>query len=137
MITKRKIEFIKQALKLKGTPFKWYGRNTDGVDCLGLFLSARNLSGYPFFDYLKYSKLPRNKEFPELMEKLSYTSFNNYKDLEVGDIILFKHKKSIYAHHLGIYLGYNKYIHSCQEKGVVIEEIKENKKNDIHCIYRI
>lgn len=137
MITKRKIDFIKKAIEFKGTQFKWYGRSKKGVDCLGLFLCARNKAGFPFFDYKKYSKLPRNKEFPELLKKLTKSSFNNYKDLDIGDIILLKYKKSIYAHHLCIYIGDNKYIHSCQNSGVVIEEINENIIENIHSIYRL
>lgn len=136
MITKKKVNFLIELLKLVGTNFKWYGRDEKGLDCLGLFITARNRAGYSYFDYKTYSTLPRNKNFPHLLESISKSSFNNLKKLTSGDLMLIKYGKSLYPHHLMIYIGDNKVIHTDLNDGVVIEDINEKIIKDVYCIYR-
>lgn len=139
-VNKRVLKFIEECIKLKGTKFKWYGRTDEGLDCAGLLLTARNRANFEYFEYLNYSRLPRNYNFSSIISEICNNSlFNNKKEykFKMGDIILVKYKKLINPTHIIIYIGNGKYIHSDQKQGVVIEELNEDLIKSIHSVYTL
>lgn len=95
-----------RALALVGTPYR-YGGNTPegGFDCSGLV-------GYVFRDAAAIS-LPRTSA--EIGAVPGQTLRRN--DLKSGDLVLFATNRKI--HHVGIYVGENRFVHAPNSGGTV------------------
>ncbi|WP_432205420.1 NlpC/P60 family protein (plasmid) [Cetobacterium somerae] len=96
----------------KGTRYRLGGTTKSGVDCSALM---QHLYRDKFA-----TTLPRTtKTMAEKGEKVKKR--NNW---EVGDLVFFKigWRKT---HHVGVYLGKNKFLHASTSKGVIISNIDE------------
>ncbi|WML47022.1 C40 family peptidase [Neobacillus sp. PS3-34] len=95
------------AKKHIGVPYKWGGITPRGFDCSGLV-------GYSF---KKVGKI-----VPRTSSQLFRTGrFVSKRNLQKGDLVFFATYKAG-ASHVGIYLGYNKFIHAAS-KGVRIDTL--------------
>ena len=99
---------VKVALGFLGAPYRLGGSSVTGIDC-----SAFVKKIYQFFNV----DLPR-------------TAFEQYhvgmrvarNDLEEGDLIFFKTRKTI--GHVGIYIGNNQFVHAAsRKKGVRVDTL--------------
>lgn len=85
---------IEEAYKYLGTPYVWGGTTPSGFDC----------SGFMQYIFAKNNiSLPRVSESQQLCGKKV-----SYEELEPGDLVFWGYP----AHHVGMYIGNGKYIHS-------------------------
>lgn len=108
-------EFVKEAKKYLGTPYKYAGTDPTGFDCSG-FVSyvAEKSCGVT---------LPRRSQ-----DIYSATSYVINQNLEIGDLLFFKTTSSDNVSHVGIYIGNDEFIHSASEgpmTGVIISSLSE------------
>lgn len=105
---------ISEAKKYLGTKYKFGGSTRRGLDC-----SA--------FTRLVIKKT-KKKTIPRTAEKqASVGKHVRKKDLKPGDLVFFKNTYKKGISHVGIYIGYNKFIHaSSGAKKVTISSL--NKK---------
>lgn len=127
-------KFTKELLKYKNTPFKYFGRSKEGIDCVGLYIKARNDIGLKYYDYKEYSVFPRNNHLEEEVRKTCYQIKKH--EMEEGDVILINFKGDT-PQHMVLYIGNNKVISANKVKGKVIIESIEKYKNNIHSVYRM
>lgn len=92
----------------RGTPYKYGGNTTDGVDCSGLVK--------------RVYKDSFNIQLPRVtIQQVKKGIYVKRKNLQVGDLVFFKvHKK---GHHVGIYVGDNKFMHGSSSHGVIISSL--------------
>lgn len=99
-------DIAREAVRYLGTPYRWGGQTSRGVDC----------SGFVFIVF--------NNRVPGLGRLRSYDYFQrgsvvNHNDLLPGDLVFF----TTYApgpSHVGIYLGEGKFIHAASGAGRVM-----------------
>lgn len=86
------------------TKYKYGGTTKSGVDCSGLMDAL----------YKKefHKRIPRTT-----LGIAKFGRRTNLKHLRIGDLILFKMH---HGHHVGVYVGHNKFMQSCNSKGVTI-----------------
>lgn len=108
-------EFVKEAKKYLGTPYKYAGTTPDGFDCSG------------FVSYVAEKscniKLPRRSQ-----DIFNATSYVMNKNLEIGDLLFFKTTSGDNVSHVGIYIGNDEFIHSASDgpqTGVIISSLSE------------
>jgi cell wall-associated NlpC family hydrolase len=122
MITRR--EVVDFARSFIGTPYRHQGRSkVFGVDCAGiLVLLANKLNIYWESKYsLRYA---RNPEFFILQSEMDkYLEEITWKDIRMGDVLLFKITK--HPQHVGIVSDYAKnrlgIVHTYESVGKVVE----------------
>lgn len=96
-------------------PFKEKGRSKDGLDCWGLVKEVyKNELNILLNDYSYSTVNDRAIEDYELLEKSNWIKVDKPK---LYDVILFKSSPL----HVGIYLTYNKMLHTTEANGTVIE----------------
>lgn len=116
-------EFVNEAKKYLGTPYKYAGIDANGFDCSG-FVSyiAKKSCGI---------KLPRRSQ-----DIYNAVSFIIDENLEIGDLLFFKTTNSGNVSHVGIYIGNNEFIHSASdgpETGVIISSLSEKYYKRTYC----
>jgi len=100
-------------------PYKYEGRDFDGVDCYGLlyliYKNERNII-LPEYNYPEeWAKMGYNYIEDETRHTLHWEKVGKpYKVFDV--IILYASLKRVVANHLGIYIGNDKFIHILNEK---------------------
>lgn len=103
----------KQALRYKGTRYKFGGNSKRGIDCSGLVAKV--------FEDLKLKKIPR----------ASSALFNSgtavtQKDLRPGDLVFFKNTYRRGISHVGVYTGNNKFVHAANSRrGVTVTPLSD------------
>ena len=95
---------IRTAKSALGTPYVRGGTSTNGFDCSGFVQWTYNQVGI---------KLPRTAREQSQVGH----AIRNVDDLQVGDIVAFRHPKRGY--HTGIYVGDGKFIHSPRKRTTV------------------
>jgi len=111
---------------LVGIPWKLNGKDFRGTDCINI------LSMY--FNYLKGRKFPylklRRHDDNEYLEKLlfSYGTQVSKYNIKPDDIMVFLIENEIHA---GIYLGFDKFLHSVSSVGSCIEHLREEYRNKL------
>ena len=105
---------------LIGKPFKDRGRGEDGYDCWGLVLEVFKRYGInlPDFDISAYAHKMVAKKVDEEKNKSCWKKLDKP---EVPSICIFG--KGGFVHHLGVYIGNGKFIHSLIGKGVQIDRL--------------
>ncbi len=112
---------IDVAQSFHGTPYKFGGTTTKGIDCSGLVYNS-------FKEEAIF--LPRSSH--EMAKKGSKVSLN---DIEKGDLLFFKtNRRSNSINHVGIvvdvYPGKILFIHSSTSQGVIISALDESYWNN-------
>jgi cell wall-associated NlpC family hydrolase len=104
---------VRQALKYKGTRYKFGGTTKRGLDCSGLVDRV--------WSDLKMKKIPR----------ASSALYNSGKpihlaELRPGDLVFFKNTYKRGISHVGVYAGNNKFVHAAgKHKGVTIARLSD------------
>ena len=93
----------------KGVPYLYGGQTRQGVDCSALVQT--------FFKQNFAYHLPRTTRTQSEVGH-SITPFDKK---EVGDLLFFKITRK--SRHVGIYIGYQQFIHASQSKGVIISRL--------------
>jgi len=104
---------VKQALRYKGTRYKFGGSSTRGVDCSGLVTRV--------WEDLKMKKIPR-------ASNALYKSGTpvHLAELRPGDLVFFKNTYRHGISHVGVYTGDNKFVHAAgHSKGVTITKLSD------------
>lgn len=97
--SERALAAIETARTLMGTPYKWGGKTTDGVDCSGLTYTAFRSQGI---------NIPRDAYMQAYTGTLVGTRWNRDAMLP-GDLVFFI-SNTARIHHVGIYLGDGRYL---------------------------
>lgn len=63
-----------------------------------------------------------------------YTKCTKIKrsELQIGDLLFFKHKDKSYLTHVAFYLGNNKFIHASVNKGITIDDLNSKYYSNIY-----
>jgi cell wall-associated NlpC family hydrolase len=106
-------QVVKQALRYKGTHYKFGGTSKRGLDCSGLVSRV--------WSDLKMKKIPR----------VSSALYHSGKpvtmaELRPGDLVFFKNTYKPGISHVGVYAGNNKFVHAAnRHKGVTIARLSD------------
>lgn len=100
--------FKEEFSKWQGTPYKYGGNGLNGVDC-SAFVKSVIYSSHQL-------QLPRTTEKQVLVGKKIELS-----EAKSGDLLFFKTTKK--DKHVGIYLGYQQFMHASTSKGVIISRL--------------
>ncbi len=95
---KKRSAIVKTALSYLGTPYRWGGKSTYGIDCSGLCFMAYKMCGMALY---------RDAVFDR-----RYVRKIDFSDLKPADLIY-------YNGHVTMYIGMNEYIHSSATLGGV------------------
>ncbi len=94
-----------------GTPYKYGGKNKEGIDCSNFVSSLFN------------------EVYKKTLTGNSASVFNECKivskeNLQEGDLVFFKIENDNISH-IGVYLQNNKFVHATVKKGVMIDDLDE------------
>jgi len=56
----------------------------------------------------------------------------NRTELQIGDLLFFKHKDKSYLTHVAFYLGNNKFVHASVNKGITIDDLNSKYYSNIY-----
>ncbi|MBL7754243.1 MAG: C40 family peptidase [Chitinophagaceae bacterium] len=94
-----------------GTPYRYGGFTTEGIDCSGLVCQI--------YLTLYQQKLPRTSEQLRTVSTPISTA-----QLTYGDLVFFGSSPQKVSH-VGIYLGSGQFVHASSSKGVIISRLSE------------
>lgn len=95
-----------------GTPYKYAGNCTNGVDCSGFVTVLFNRV---------YGKNIGARNSAEIYQQLTPIKKENIKE---GDLVFFKTNRRRISH-VGLYLGDDRFVHSSTSNGVIISNLNE------------
>jgi NlpC/P60 family putative phage cell wall peptidase len=115
-----------RALSYISVPYRHQGRSAEtGCDCLGfLILTLEGLVDIPSsLELPSYSPswIEHRKDDPLIEGIAVYLPLRNIRQLEIGDILIFRMRKDMPAKHCA-FLGRDKIVHCRSDVGVVEEE---------------
>ena len=106
---KKRKQIIKTAFSYLGTPYRWGGKSTYGIDCSGFCFMVYTVSGLGLY---------RDAEFDK-----RYVREIPFDTMKAGDLVY-------YNGHVTMYIGGGEYIHSSATLGGVrISSFNENDDN--------
>ncbi len=107
---------ISEAERWLGTPYRYGGNNSSGIDCSGFVCRVYESLG---------KKLPRTAA-----QQYEYTTQVPESQRQPGDLVFFRKGGRIY--HVGIYSGGDEMIHASSSRGVIRESLeKSHLENNI------
>lgn len=118
-----------------GVPFKYYGRDRKGIDCVNLIATCFEGATGKVLALPPYDKSATSSLMIGALSKLAHRIPLN--ELEVSDLILFNYQGR--STHIGIYSGEGRVIHSfAQERRVCELPLSHpNVKDYIVAAYRL
>lgn len=108
---------------LIGIPFVDGGRTKDGLDCWGLAMILLRRQGYLVEDY-PIGATDVEKIAAALKDESKRGEYRKLDGPEPGCIVLLRLSMDVWANHVGIYLGGEKFIHAYVKTGVVIDRLR-------------
>ncbi|HEX2950523.1 MAG TPA: NlpC/P60 family protein [Armatimonadota bacterium] len=102
-------QVVDEARNYLGTPYRWAGLSSRGIDCSGLVVRSMAVLG---------KDVPHNAA--ALYQMGNAVSF---EDLQPGDLVFFNTLGNGVSH-VGIWVGDNQFIHASSSRGVVVEKMK-------------
>lgn len=111
--TSKRIDFINHALGYLGTPYRYGGQSTKGMDCSGFICCCAS-------DNLELQLPRRSDAIAQYATKIADS------EIQPGDLLFFNTTNRI--SHVGIYIGAGKFVHSASDgpkKGVIVSRIQE------------
>lgn len=106
-------QVAKQALRYKGTRYKFGGTSKRGIDCSGLVARV--------FEDLKLKKIPRASA--SLYKTGTPVTLS---ELRPGDLVFFKNTYRRGISHVGVYAGHNKFVHASNHRtGVTVTALSD------------
>ena len=122
--------------KWRGIPFRHLGRDiTRGCDCIGLLLHFyKDILGVDLFylDRVYNKKWYRSDKHK--LRKFFESNFKEVKEVQAGDILLFKIAKS--ETHIGICINKERFLFTNYGTGSVILTLNDKWRNRVSKIYR-
>jgi lipoprotein Spr len=113
-LDKTREALVKEARRWLGTPYRYGGNDSDGLDCSGLTMKV--------YKNVMDVSIPRNSS-----RQAEYCLNIGRENVEAGDLVFFSKSRSGSAiNHVGIYIGDGKMIHSSSSRGVIISGLDEN-----------
>ena len=110
----QRIAFVNNALSYLGTPYRYAGHSSKGMDCSGfVFRNGADVLGL---------QMPRRSD-----AIAEYSKRITDEEIQPGDLLFFNTAGGI--SHVGIYIGAGKFIHSASDgprTGVIISSIQES-----------
>lgn len=94
-----------------GTPYHFGGLTDRGIDCSAFVQRVYKLAGEVH--------LPRTAQ-----EQFGVGKVIRKNELQFGDMVFFHTRRSVYASHVGIYLGDNLFAHSSSRYGVTVSTLE-------------
>lgn len=126
------LEIIKKYL---GTPYKHRGRDLQGLDCWGLILLVYADLGIKLWDIEdEYVKDWFQKQRNYFIENY-HREWQRVERHEIFDGVLFTNNKGI-VNHAGIYIGNNKFLHTCKLGTIVSRLSEKNWQKRLEGFYR-
>lgn len=134
-----RIDIITTARKYLNTPFHPAGRLIGvGVDCAGLGICVAKELNIKYIDVQGYTQMPARKLFLKTVEE--QLDKIDFKDIQIGDFLLFSFLSSRDAHHIAIVTEIGnriKIIHAFNQAGKVVEhDLDEYWKNKMVGAYK-
>ncbi len=101
------------ALSYLGVQYRWGGKTHGGIDCSGLAFMAYHFAGIPIYRDARIELSPALKEI-------------HFDEMAKGDLMFYKG-------HVAIYLGDERFVHSCGARGVCVSDFntQPSMKKDI------
>jgi cell wall-associated NlpC family hydrolase len=117
-------EIVKQGKRFLDLPYLWGGMSSFGYDCSGFAYNMHRYAGI---------SIPRDAS-----DQAKQGTLIEREQLEPGDLLFFAHEEGKGAiHHVGIYAGEERMIHSPESiKAVEIVELDSFKLTKEHCVSR-
>lgn len=131
-------DIVEKAREAVGIPFKHQGRDSTGLDCVGLLVFISKSLGTEHHDVASYSRRPSNGKLEEAFEEAIAKNIIvrvPVESMQPGDFIMMRISRD--PQHLGVYTG-NSLIHSYESIGKVCEHIIDDKwRKRIVRVYRV
>ena len=113
-------QIVNMAMQYLGVPYVWGGTSPDGFDCSGLVHYVYAQLG------ITVSRTSR--------DQATNGWVISRDDLRAGDLVFFANNQGV--HHVGIYIGNDRFIHA-PETGDVVKITALSERNDYYCARRI
>ena len=113
--------------KYLGIPYKYRGRDFNGVDCYGLWkLYYKETLGITLPEYLGYNEDWYREGRTVLSDKIDEFSklFKEVDNPNRNDIFIFKLNSRV-ENHCGVYLGSGKFIHCYEKSPVCVDRLND------------
>ncbi len=109
----RKDEFMEQIVEWLGTPYRFGGNTTKGIDCSAFMKTI--------YENSLNIELPRTAN-----EQFSVGAKIDREDLQFGDLVFFKTRRYAPITHVGVYLGDDLFAHASSRDGVTISSLNSS-----------
>tara|TARA_B100000767_G_C19750481_1_gene530578 strand:+ start:920 stop:2224 length:1305 start_codon:yes stop_codon:yes gene_type:complete len=108
-------DFLLEVKSYQGVPYKFSGISRSGIDCSGLIWKGLRATGYNG-ERLSAQSLAQSGQL-----------IANKNSLKPGDLVCFTNTRneSKLVHHIGVYVGNKKFLHSSSSKGVIYSDIND------------
>ena len=112
-LDKTRQALVNEARRWLGTPYKYGGNDSDGLDCSGLTVNV--------YKNVMNLAIPRNSA-----RQAEYCQGVTRDNVKAGDLLFFSMSRSRSGiNHVGIYIGEGKMIHSSSSRGVVVSGLDD------------
>ncbi|MHB9130683.1 MAG: C40 family peptidase [Armatimonadota bacterium] len=102
-------QIVDTAQRFIGTPYRWGGLSSRGLDCSGLVVRVMKLHG---------------KDVSHSAAALYHQGTRvKYNELRAGDLVFFNTTRPGISH-VGIFIGENKFIHASTSRGVRVDRLE-------------